>query len=103
MSVEAITLDGKKIVIASAIGPSSTVNVAAGSTANIDLSVQPNPAIIRNILAIGTVTGLPTGVAINGISYPSLTTIRITVYNPTGAAVSIAANSVTATVLARAT
>jgi hypothetical protein len=97
-----LTADGWKLVTASAVGPASDVSVAAGATANIDLAVSANPANVKELVAIATVAGLPTGLAIAGISFIGTSTVRIVVFNPTTAAVSVAANSVTATVLASA-
>jgi len=97
-----LTADGWKLVTASAKGPASDVSVAAGATANIDLAVSANPASIKELIALATVAGLPTGLAIAGISFIGTTTVRIVVFNPTAAAVSVAANSVTATILASA-
>jgi hypothetical protein len=97
-----LTADGWKLVTASAVGPASNVNVAAGATANIDLAVSANPASIKELIAIATIAGLPTGLAIAGISFPNTSTVRIVVFNPTSSAVTVTANSVTATVLASA-
>jgi len=97
-----LTADGWKLVTASAKGPASDVSVAAGATANIDLAVSANPASIKELIALATVAGLPTGLAIAGISFPNTSTVRIVVFNPTSSAVTVTANSVTVTVLASA-
>jgi hypothetical protein len=97
-----LTADGWKLVTASAVGPASNVSVAAGATANIDLAVSANPASIKELIALATVAGLPTGLAIAGISFVGTSTVRIAVFNPTASAVTVTVNSVTATVLASA-
>jgi hypothetical protein len=97
-----LTADGWKLVTASAKGPASNVSVAAGATANIDLAVSANPASVKELIAIATIIGLPTGLAIAGISFPNTSTVRIVVFNPTSSAVTVTANSVTVTVLASA-
>jgi len=102
MSVEALTADGFKIVIATASGPASAVSVGAGAVADVDLTVAPNPAVVREILGLRTITGLPSGIVLVGVSYPSVNTVRIRVYNATATAITIAAGSVSATVLAKA-
>jgi hypothetical protein len=101
MSVQAL-VGGYKLVLANATGPSAAVSVAAGASANVDLAVAAGPAILHAILGLCSVSGLPSGVVLAGISYPNVNTVRLTVFNPTGAAVTVSANSVTATVLAKA-
>jgi hypothetical protein len=102
MSIQALTAEGWKIVLATASGPASTVSVGAGAAADVDLTVSANPASIKAILALGSVSGLPTGIVLVGVSYPNLSTVRIRVYNPTTSSINVTANSVSATVLARA-
>jgi hypothetical protein len=102
MSVEALTADGIKIVLATAVGPSSNTVVSAGGAANIDLAVQPNPAVIRKILGFTSVSGLPDGVVLEYVTYPDIATVRVRVFNPTGSDKTVTANSVTATILAKA-
>jgi hypothetical protein len=102
LSVQAITADGWKLVIASATGPAAAVSVAAGASADIDLAIAANPANIKEILAFKSVTGLPDGIELVGISYPALSTVRVRVRNGTAAAITIAAGSVSASILARA-
>jgi len=93
--------DGKKLAVLTAKGPASDTSIASGADANIGLAVQPGiQSNVINVLAIREITGLPGGVVLEGISVVSPTTIRITVRNTTAAAVTVSANSVTATVLA---
>jgi hypothetical protein len=102
MSVQALSADGWKIVLANATGPASTVSVNAGSAANVDLTVSANPANIREILALKSIGGLPDGIVLVSVSYPNISTIRLRVFNTTGSSIDINANSVSATILARA-
>jgi len=102
MSVEALTADGWKIVKATATGPATNVAVSAGAAANVDLTVAANPALIKEILALKSVSGLPDGVVLASVSYPSLTTIRLRVFNPTTTDITVTANSVTAEIIAKA-
>ena len=101
MSVQAL-VDGYKLVLADATGPSADVSVAAGASANVDLAVAAGPAKVLAILGLQSVSGLPSGVVLAGVSYPDVNTVRLTVFNPTSAAITVSANSVTATVLAKA-
>jgi hypothetical protein len=102
MSVEALTADGWKVVEATATGPAATVSVGAGTAANVDLAVAANPASIKEVLALKSLSGLPDGVVLVGVSYPSPTTVRVRVFNPTTSDINVTANSVTAAVLAKA-
>lgn len=103
MSVEALTADGWKIALATATGPATTVSVPATSPADVDITLAANPARIVEVLGLRSLTGLPSGVVLVGVSYPALNTVRIRVYNTTGSAVNITAGSVSATVVCKAT
>ncbi len=102
MSVQALTVEGWKLVLASASGPASDVSVGAGAAANVDLTVAANPALIKEVLGLRTVSGLPDGVVLANVTYPNLSTVRIRVFNPTSGAITIAAGAVSASVLAKA-
>jgi hypothetical protein len=102
MSVQALTADGWKIVTASASGPGSNVAVSAGAAANVDLTVGSNPALIKEILAVQSVSGLPDGVVLVGFSFPTISTLRLRVFNPTSTDKTVTANSVTAVIIAKA-
>jgi hypothetical protein len=102
MSVQALTADGWKIITAPAAGPASNVAVSAGAAANVDLTVGSNPALIREILAVQSVSGLVDGVVLVGFSFPSTSTLRLRVFNPTSTDKTVTANSVSATILAKA-
>ncbi len=102
MSVEALTADGFKLAIANASGPAAATVVDGGSSANIDLTISPNPANIVGVLGIRSISGLPSGIALVGISYPSPGTVRITVYNVTTSDITVSAGSVSATLICKA-
>lgn len=102
MSVEASTREGWKLVLASATGPSTTVPVGAGANANVDLTISANPAVIREILGLKSISGLPDGIVLVGITYPDTSTVRIRVLNHSTSTVSITANSVSASILCKA-
>lgn len=82
----------------SATGPAANVSVAAGGTANVDITITSQLSSLMSG-AVSRVTGLPTGVAIAGLQVVDTSTLRIVAYNPTAAAVTVTANSVTAEAL----
>jgi hypothetical protein len=102
MSVQALTADGWKIVTASASGPGSDVSISGGAAANVDLTVGSNPAQIREILAVQSVSGLADGVVLVGFSFPNISTLRLRVFNPTAGGKTVTANSVSAVIIAKA-
>jgi hypothetical protein len=102
MSIQALTADGWKIITASATGPTSNVAVSAGTAANVDLTVGSNPALIREILAVQSVSGLPDGVVLEGFVFPSISTLRLQVFNPTSTDKTVTAGSVSAVIIAKA-
>jgi len=102
MSVEALTAEGYKLVTATASGPASNVAVSAGAAANVDLTITANPARILSIEALKSISGLPDGVVLVGVSYPSLTTVRARVFNPTSTDKTVSAGTVSAEILCKA-
>jgi hypothetical protein len=102
MSLQALTADGKKVGLVTATGPSTAVSVSAGTAANVDLPIATPPFIIQEILSLKSIAGLPDGIVLVGVSYPNLSTVRVRVFNPTAAGISITANSVTASILVQA-
>jgi len=102
MSIVGLTADGFKIVTATATGPGSNVVVSAGGAANVDLTVAANPAVIKEIIGLVSISGVVDGVVLEGMSYPNLSTVRLRVFNPTATDKTVTANSVTATILAKA-
>jgi hypothetical protein len=102
MSVKALTADGWKIITASATGPGTNTTVNAGTAANVDLTVASNPARIREILAVQSISGLADGVVLAGFSFPTTSTLRLRVFNPTSSNITINAGSVSAVIIAKA-
>lgn len=100
MSFPIHTQEGYKLALVTATGPSANVSVGAGASANVDLSISFDTRIIE-ALGIAGVSGLPSGVVIQGIEFPSTSTVRLVVFNPTAAAITVTANSVSARVLVR--
>lgn len=96
---ELVGFDGKKLITATAIGPSDAASIANASAGTITLSLQPGNFKINNILGVLQISGIPNGVAVSGFSV-SGTNVNVVVYNATSAAVTINANSVTAELLA---
>lgn len=101
MSIQALTADGWKIATVAAIGPASNVTVSAGSAANVDLAVSANPINVKTVIGLASVSGLPDGVVLAGVSYPDLSTVRLRVFNPTASAITVTANSVSASILVK--
>jgi len=99
---EFLSRDGWKIVKLSATGPAADVTVTAGGAANVDLTIGTSMYNVKAIEALVSVSGLPDGAVLAGVSYPDLSTVRLRVFNPTGADVTVSAGSVTAYVLAKA-
>ena len=95
---DAITYDGKKIAVLTATGPGSDVSVGAGAAADVDLTIPASYFVVKKILGLTSVSGLPDGLAIAGVSYPDLSTVRVRVLNTTTAAITVSAGSVTASV-----
>ena len=93
-----LTLDGRKLVLASAIGPSAAVSVSPSSYATVTLSLQTTIIKPHQILGVLQLSGLSGGVVLAGYTVSGFN-VNVIVYNPTSSTPSIAANSVTAIVL----
>jgi len=81
-------------------GPSSDVTIANGGTGEVTVSIAGESP--RDILYAGveSITGLPGGVYIAGISVDKTAkTLTLTLYNGSGGDVTITANSLTITVV----
>jgi len=93
---------GEKLVAITATGPAADVSVGATAAADVDISipVRTLSRILEN-LALVSLTGIPDGVVLVGFSFPDVGTLRIRVFNTTGAAITITAGSITATVLSK--
>ncbi len=96
---ELVGFDGKRLVTATAVGPSAAVTIANAAAATITLTLQPGYFKINNILGVLQVNGIPSGIVISDYSV-SGTSVNIVVYNATAATATVAANSVTAVLLA---
>ena len=103
MSVEFHVDTGHKIALLSASGPGADVTVSSGGATNVDLTISLGVVntILEN-LSVVSVSGLPDGVVVAGWSFPSSTTLRLRVFNPTASDVTVTAGSVSATVLSKA-
>ena len=100
---ESLLLTGEKVEVLTASGPSADTTVGTGAAANVDLTISLGKVKkILDHLAVTQISGLPDGVVLAGYSFPSETTLRLRVYNPTGADISVTAGSVSAEVLAKA-
>ncbi len=94
---------GVRLVEASGTGPSADTDVAAGSTASIDVTVSDRDIVPGSTVVVAGVSGVPTGLSIAGVTASAgqgEATVTITLYNPTGSSVTVAANSVTVKVVA---
>jgi len=97
----------KFLQLGSATGPAADVSIAAGATGTIDISVTF--PISFDITPTGFVAGfsaLPAGLEVIGLETTAESTtgmtVRITVNNPTAAAITVTAGSVTAKWIAAA-
>ena len=92
---ELVGFDGKKLITATAIGPSDAASIANASAGTITLSLQPGNFKINNILGVLQISGIPNGVAVSGFSV-SGTNVNVVVFNATSGTITVNANSVTA-------
>jgi len=105
--IKALGRRGVKAEYASATGPSADVSVGTGAAANIDVSVSLSGGAFLTtptIVLLTEVSGLPDGVVLAGWSFPSKSTssitVRLRVYNPTSADITVSADSVTVKIVA---
>ena len=94
-----LTAEGYTETTAIAKGPSSDTSVTTGSSATITLSYTDLGGIKKIIDVVGlvSVSGLPDGVVIEGIT-AGTSNVTVKVRNTTGGDVTVTANSVTVTV-----
>jgi len=92
---ELVGFDGKKLITATAIGPSAAASIANASGTTITLSLQPGNFKINNIQGVQQIIGLPIGITLGGFSV-SGTNVNVVVFNATSGAITVNANSVTA-------
>ena len=93
-----LTISGQKLATATAIGPASATAIANASGATLSLTLQPGYFKVMNIQGVLQISGLPTGLCLNGFSV-SGNSVVIVVYNPTSGTITVGANSVSATLL----
>ena len=98
MAVYEMTSRGLTETTATATGPASDTAVTAGTSATITLSYTTLNGIkkIVDVVGLVSVSGLPDGIAIEGISI-STGNVSLKVRNTTGADITITANSVSVT------
>jgi len=91
-----------RIVEATATGPASDVDVAAGTAVDIVLTATDGDISGAGVAMIESIGGLPDGLAIAGVSISlaqGSATVTIRVYNPTSSTVTVTAKSVTAKIV----
>ena len=96
------TLDGRKLVLASAVGPSAAVSVSPGTYATVTLALQAVPIRPHEVLGVLQINGIQAaaGLVLAGYTVSGFN-VNVVVYNPTSSTPSIAVNSVNAIVLVR--
>ena len=101
---QALLVTGEKVEVLVAKGPkTATVNVGPGAAANLDLDISI--AKIQQILdhlAATQISGVPDGLALANVSFPVTGSMRLRVFNPTTATVSVGIDAVTSELLAMA-
>jgi hypothetical protein len=85
----------RKVEVGSATGPAADVSVAAASTADFTISISPELKSVDS-LKVTKVSGLPANVLAAQVDW-SATSVTLRAVNPTAAAITIAANSLTVT------
>lgn len=101
MTLVGITADGYKLVSISVTGPASDTVISVASAGNVSISISSNYTLL-SVVAVKSVSGLPDGVVLNGISITGTSTVTLKLYNTTGSDATVTANSVTVELLAKA-
>jgi len=83
----------RKIEVITATGPAADVSVGAGVTANLDISISPELGNVEEVI-VESISGLPDNILANQIGF-STTAVTLRAVNPTAAAITITANSLT--------
>jgi len=102
MSFELLTASGFKLVKVTATGPSTNTTINAGNPGSLALSVASNPFRLLALEAIASISGLPSGIVISNITFTGTSTVTLSVFNASTSNVTVNANTVTATILAKA-
>ena len=87
----------RKVEIVSATGPASDVSVGAAAGADVAISISPELAT-KEYLGIMSISGLTTNIGCGNIAITA-TAVTLHAINPTAAAITVAAGSVTVNVL----
>jgi hypothetical protein len=90
----ALTKDGRKVVLDTATGPSADVSIASGASASVDIPVGLFELSRKDSLIVSGISGLPSGVVLEGFRVVDVNTVRLFVRNTTAGAVTVTANSV---------
>jgi hypothetical protein len=85
----------RKVEVGSARGPAADVSVGAASTADFTISISPELESVDSLVVTG-VSGLPANVLVSQIGFTA-TSITLRAVNPTTAAITISAGSLTVT------
>jgi hypothetical protein len=99
---ELIDLLGRKIEKLKGTGPSAATSIATGSSGDISITITA-PGWVIDVLSINKIEGVPAGLVIQQFTYSKTSntiTITITLFNPTGAAISVAANAISVSIYA---
>jgi len=87
----------RKIEILTATGPAAAVSVGAGAGADVSISISPELSVVEDV-GIMSISGLPTNIGCGNIA-TSATAVTLHATNPTAAAITVGAGSVTVKVL----
>jgi len=90
-------LAARKLEIFDAKGPAAGVSVAAGAGADVSISISP---ALKNVDEVGVlaISGLPANIGVGNVA-TSATSITLHAINPTAAAITVSADSVTVKVI----
>jgi len=86
----------RKVEVLTATGPAADVSVGAGATADFDIAISPELKPLDSATA-NKVSGLPANILVSQIDF-SDTAITFRAVNPTAAAITITAKSLTISV-----
>jgi len=87
----------RKLELITATGPAADVSIAAGAGADISISISPEVGTVENAGVI-LISGLPSNLGV-GNMVAIATAVTLHVINPTAAAITVTAGSVTVRVL----
>jgi hypothetical protein len=99
---ELIDLLGRKVEKLRGTGPSAATSIASNSSGDISITITA-PGWVIDVLSINKIEGVPSGLVIQQFTHtktPNTITITITFFNPTAAAISVAANAISVDIYA---